>query len=76
MLARRLATILPAMTLAEAIETTRGYSVADRAMATKPPDHAYLSPSGTPRVRIYSLPYRAAHTLSLLERRAMTVYRR
>ena len=49
MLARRLTTILPAMTLAEAIETTRIHSVAgltgDRtALVTNRPDRRSLCP--------------------------------
>jgi predicted ATPase with chaperone activity len=40
MLTRRLTTILPAMSLADAIETTHSHRVADRAGATKPPGHA------------------------------------
>jgi len=39
-LARRLTTILPAMTLAEAIDATRIHRVAGCAMATKSPGHA------------------------------------
>ena len=50
MLARRLTTILPAMTLAEAIETTRIHRVAGRtgdrtALVTTLPLHAPTTPS-------------------------------
>jgi predicted ATPase with chaperone activity len=38
-IARRLTTIVPAMSLAEALETTRIHRVAGRAMATKSPEH-------------------------------------
>jgi hypothetical protein len=40
MLALRLTTILPAMTLAEAVEPPHGHRVADRTGATNPPGHA------------------------------------
>jgi predicted ATPase with chaperone activity len=39
MLARRLTTMLPAMSLAEALETTCLYRIAGRATATTSPGH-------------------------------------
>jgi predicted ATPase with chaperone activity len=76
MLARRLTAILPAMTLAEAIETTHIHSVAGRTIATKPPGHMWLASSINGSVRICSSMCRAAQSLAQLERHAIIVWNR
>jgi magnesium chelatase family protein len=69
MLARRLTTILPAMPLAEAIETTRLHRVAGRAAITmhrggSPRHHAHPPshrPDGTRTALVRTGPFRAPH---------------
>lgn len=86
MLAHRLATILPAMSLAKALDTTRihrvaGLTGARTAVVTTRPCQAPHHISGQtrrfsscpPRVRICSSTFRAAHALPLQERHTIAV---